>query len=235
MTTPPDKPKPKRRRFQFSLFSLVAFVTVVCTGLGWLAYERQKVQERIAAIAAVKDSGGNVFYDLSRPFRPHWLRPLLGDNSAGEVTGVSFEGTKISDAELAHITSFTKLEYLFVNNTRITDAGLTHMTGLRELRQLSLEGTQVTDEGLKQLSALTSLEGLNVANTKTTDAGLTHICHLTKLQRLSLCGCKISDLGLVQLSDLPNLDRLLIAETSVTDAGVKRLQRMLPELIIVRL
>ena len=40
MTTSPDKPKPNRRRFQFSLFSLGVFVTVVYVGFGWLANER---------------------------------------------------------------------------------------------------------------------------------------------------------------------------------------------------
>ena len=54
---------PKRRWHQFSLLALLILITVISAPLGWLAYERNKVQRRDAADGPAVDplAGKEVF------------------------------------------------------------------------------------------------------------------------------------------------------------------------------
>lgn len=141
-------------------------------GLGWLAYERNEVRKRAAAIEAIEAIGGNVEFDEEIPFRPRWLRPLLGDTSAGEVVEIWFYGGEVTNADLVHLKGLTKLEWLVLDNTQVTDAGLVNLQGLTKLELLYLSGTRVTDAGLVHLQGLTMLESLFLGNTPVTDEGV---------------------------------------------------------------
>src|SRR5437764_984271 len=94
---------PKRRWFQFSLKLLLVGMTLACVLLAWLAYERNEVRRRDTAIAAIEKLGCRIELDSTQPFRPHWLRPLLGGQSTGEVVTVLFFRGNVTDADLVHI------------------------------------------------------------------------------------------------------------------------------------
>jgi Leucine-rich repeat (LRR) protein len=248
----------KRRWFQFSLKGMLVVVTLVAVGLGWLAYERNKVRKREAAISAIEQVGGIVVVD-GEPTRPSWLRPVLGDNSGGGVVEVDFSEVKVTDAGLAHVAVLAELRFLRLNNAQLTDAGLTHLAGLskiesltlsgdhqitnagltnliglKELKDLFLRDTQVTDAGLNFLAGLTKLEVLGLDNTQLTDAGLVHLRGLTKLSWLRLNGTQVTDAGLTHLTGLTALKVLDLFDTHVTDQGVSKLQKALPNLEIIR-
>jgi hypothetical protein len=152
MTVPENKPKLKGRWFQYSLSSLAVFVTLLCVSLAWLAYERNLVRERVAAIEAIEKLGGNVGFDSKKPFRPTWLRSLVGDNTPGEVIEVAIHNPQFSDADLIHLTGLPELNYLYLNKTHVTDAGLARLVKLKKLKVLSLwRSKEVTDAGLTDL------------------------------------------------------------------------------------
>ena len=111
------------------------------------------------AIAAIKKLGGTVNLD----------------KTSGEVVGVTFRGTQITDAGLEHLKGLTSLTTLGLNSTQIADAGLVHLKGLTSLDHLNLTHTQITDAGLEHLKGLTSLTTLDLSRTKITDAGLEQI------------------------------------------------------------
>lgn len=90
---------------------------------------------------------------------------------------IVYDGAKITDAGLAHLSELTALEVLELRGTLITDAGLIHLKRLRKLKALCLEGSQVTDEGVEHLEGLTGLEWLNLMGTKTTDKGRARLYH----------------------------------------------------------
>ena len=170
--------KPKRRWLQFSLKTMLVVMTLASVGLGWLAYERNEVRKRHEAIAAIEKSGGGVRFDVEKPFRPKWLRPLLGDDSAGEVESVGYWGAReaITDAGLVHLRGLTKLKWLYLDrHPQLTDAGLVHLQGLTELEDLGLSDTRVSDAGLVHLKGLKKLERLNLWGTRVTEQGISEL------------------------------------------------------------
>src|SRR4051812_5946207 len=166
---------PNRRWFQFSMRALVSLMTVLSLPLGWLAYERNQVRKRQADIAEFEKLGGFAHFDESQPPHPAWLRPLLGDDSLGELVGMQFFGSPATNAELAPLSRMTRLQSLSLDESQVTDAGLMHLARLTDLRELSLDHTRVTDAGLVHLAGLSKLKTLWLGDTLVTDRGLIHL------------------------------------------------------------
>jgi hypothetical protein len=57
----------------------------------------------------------------------------------------------ITDAGLAHIAGFTKLEKLDLFGMHVTDDGLVHLQGMIRLHSLDLRGTRVSSEAAEEL------------------------------------------------------------------------------------
>jgi hypothetical protein len=249
--------KRKRRWYQFSLRTLLVTTTVASVAMAWLAHERKEVRKREAAIAAITKLGGRIEFDRSQPFRPLWLRPLLGDRSAGEVVTVVLDGdqvtdsglihlagltklrrvkldrTKVTGAGLVHLAARTKLEGLSLNKTTIDDGHLAHLTGLTELRNLDLDRTYVS-AGLVYVARLPKLSCLNLEYSQVTDFQLARLSGLTELKKLNLAYTSITDAGLVHLTGLTKLEELDLRGTNVTDEGADQLQEALPKARIIR-
>ena len=244
--------KPKRRWYQFSLLALLLLTTVISVPLGWLAYERNKVRQREAAIAAIKKRNGSILFN--EPLRSDWLRWLLNDTSEGSILSVDFDNNskdadladvailteieqigffgetpfQVTDAGLVHLANLTKLTSINLDSTQVTDAGLVHLANLTKLTDIHLDDTQVTDAGLVHLAGLKELCTLALSRTKVTDTGLARLAGLTKLEVLELDNTKVTDAGLAHLSEAKQLNRLYLRDTHVTRAGVITLQRKLP-------
>jgi hypothetical protein len=67
------------------------------------------------------------------------------------VIGISFRDSKVSDADLAHMKEFPRLEKLDLTRTAITDKGLRNLKGCKKLQLLILSKTKVTDAGVNEL------------------------------------------------------------------------------------
>lgn len=226
--------KPKRRWYQFSLRAMLVVLTFLCFPLGWLAYERNVVRRRDAAVAASKTLGGRLEFDPSEHSRPAWLRPLLGDDAAGEAVSASFTGTKVTDEDLAYVARLKRLKVLYLCDTQVTDAGLAHLSGLTKLEELVLRQTQVTDAGLVHLAGLPKLERLYLNRTNVRDAGLKHLSKLTELRTLDLADTQVTDAGLAHLTGLTELRFVWLDRTGVTDVGFGELRKTLPKFQLAR-
>jgi len=195
----------KRRWHQFSLRTLLIFVTVLAVGPGsWVIYERTKAQRQKAAVSLLGKQHSEVHSRLS------WMQALLVEDAPGNVVGVSLRNRQVSDADLAPLADLPDLIWLDLDGTPLSDQGLVHLAGLKKLRRLRLDETQITDAGLANVANLTQLETLNLYKTGVTDAGLVHLAGLT------------------------NLETLILQKTQVTEAGVAKLQQALPKLHIER-
>jgi len=233
-------PLNRRPWYQFSLRTLILLLTIVSVPLGWLAYERNELRKREAAIAAIENLGGKVKFDTSQPFRESWLRPLLSDKPASEVVGVSLQrksrmrATLPVDAGLVHFDGLTRLQWLDLDQAKFSDAELVQLARLTELNRLSLRETAVSDDGLVHLKGLEQLEHLWLGYTRVTDAGLVHLAGLRTLKTLDLGYTQVTDAGLVHLHSLTELKELRLHGSKVTDQGVSDLKQALPNLLVRR-
>ena len=121
-------------------------------------------------------------------------RPPGGAEPLGSL---DLDGTKVTDAGLAHLVGLKKLCIADLNDTRVTDAGLAHLAGLKELRSLNLRDRghrrrACPPGGAQEIPSLGSLEtgsptpgsptwrGSRISSTvargtDVTDAGLAHL------------------------------------------------------------
>jgi hypothetical protein len=236
-----DARKPVRRWYQYSLRTLLIFVTLCAFACSWFAVKMQQARKQREAVVAIRKLGGLTAYDYQEtgyPYReppgPIWLRRLLGDDFFANVAWVSFCHTQATDAGLEHLKGLTKLDHLYLTDTEVTGDGLANIAGLTRLQVLYLDGTRVTDAGLEHLKGMSRLQELYLNDTEVTDVGLERLKGLTSLQMLSLHNTRVTNAGLAHLRGLTQLRALSLFGTQVTDEGVKGLQKALPECRIVR-
>ncbi len=231
-----------RRRFQFSLRSLLVLVVVVAVPCSWLAVEMKKAKEQGEAVRAVRDLHGSVHYDYESedpfgtswpPPGPVWLRNLVGHDVLSDVNWVILEGTNVTDADLYQLNGLPLLRVLNLKGTKVTDAGLEHLKELRQLRVLTLDSTKVTNAGLECVEGLTELRNLSLDETDVTDAGLKHLRRLTQLEVLSLGEIRITDQGVKNLqAALPRCSicygprKVYASGTDATDCELADLERV---------
>lgn len=181
-----------RRRFQFSIRSLLVLVVAVAVVCSWFGVKMQQARRQREAVEKASfavydhqfDANGTCLPGPPEPPGPPWLRNLLGLNFLADLRiFISLEAT---DAELRDLKGIlTNLEVLDLESTQVTDVGLVDLEGLTSLGFLDLSGTQVTDAGLVHLKGLTNLLKLWL--------GDTHVSHdgAEKL-RQALPSCRIS-------------------------------------------
>ena len=181
-----------RWRFQFSIRSLLVLVVVVALPCSWLAVEMKKAKKQKAAVEAIVELKASVYYDYlndanfrdPRPLGPAWLQSLLGVDFFARVDRVFFYGSRVTDADLEHLTALNELQLLSFAKTAVTDAGLENLKDANELHDLILVSTDITDVGLEHLKGLRTLRTLDIRHTQVTNEGV------KKLQQ-ALPNCKI--------------------------------------------
>jgi hypothetical protein len=235
-----DKTKHKRRWYQYSLRTLLIFVTLVAIGMSWFAVKMQRARRQREAVELFEKRGHGILYDYQRksysaePPGPEWLRKILGIDFFADVIAIQcFDKYDIqlppaTDKELKVLEDLNRLETLSLMNTYVTDAGLEHIKGLPHLTIIDLCHTKITDKGLEKLTGKTHLRILWLDRTQVTDAGLKHIENLTQLEQLSLNDTQITDAGLEHLKGLRKLSWLFLINTKVTVDGIRKLEKLLP-------
>jgi hypothetical protein len=171
-----------KRRFQFSILSLLVLTVVVAVPCSWLAVAQQQARKQREVIKAIEKAGWMVSYDYeqdpcggwmfdARPPEPPWLHKLLGSDLFANAMGVSFEGSEVTDAAMEPLRRLPRLQSLTLVFASISDAGLENLKRLPQLRCLSFFHTDVSDAGLQHLKGLTQLREVGLYDTKVNDAG----------------------------------------------------------------
>ena len=69
----------------------------------------------------------------------------------GRVTGVSLDGTTVSDDDLAKLASLSLLQGIDISRTGITDAGLSHLEAMPQLRYINAQRTGLSELAVREL------------------------------------------------------------------------------------
>jgi hypothetical protein len=183
-------PTPKLRWYQYSLRSLMIFVTLFACLCSWFAVKMQQAKRQKEAVEKLRGRGYAIEYDYEHVSPvPEWVVKLLGKDflfdvySVGEMISLpmmKFHVPALTDADMAVFDELPRLRTLrfcnnFGNPAKFTDQGLAHLEMLKGLESLDLSGTQLTDAGLKHLKGLTKLERLNLNYTDVTEAGISDL------------------------------------------------------------
>ena len=153
-----------RRRFQFSLRTLMVVMTMLAVWTGWTVSKVKRMQR---AIASVEWLGGFIAYKHqwrdgeflpnARPPASNWMRLLFGERYGAEPVEIQLfacpqmRAAEFTDAEAAAISQLEELTWLVLMDTKLTDAGLRHLHRLTKLGRLDVEGTLVTEVGVADL------------------------------------------------------------------------------------
>ena len=229
--------KRKLRWYQYSLRSLLIFVTLFAVACSWFAVKMGQAKRQREAVEILLKLGGLAEYDCAcdSPYVQHhlpegrppisapiWLQKWLGDDFFTNV--VSLYPRHIADADLEYVTDLPRITAIGLPFNKITDNGLKQIQVLHQLQFLDLQSTEVTDAGLDVFTSFPALRCLYLSNTQITDAGLKRLQGLTEIEELDLGETEITDSGLENIKGLAHLKLLGLDHTKVTDAGLIHLR-----------
>ena len=129
-----------RRRFQFTLGSLLLLTIAVAIPCGRLGEMIREARPQREALLALQNHGCRVVYSSQRT-GPECLSSVL---SVYPVNQLYLSGKRITNADLEQLKHFTNLGTLILEDTSVTDGGLKNLNCLGQLRLLDLNGSRVT-------------------------------------------------------------------------------------------
>ena len=230
-----------RRRFQFSIRSLLVLMVAVAIPCSWLAVNIQHARKQKAAVEAICALGCSVLYDwdpdapddTGDPFRDESNDPFgsdLGKSSRADSLQKrartclcrSFGQDFVSDVVVCDNLTGWQIGH----HAPLCDADVAQLRDLPHLQILSLSDAKISNAGLASLEGLARLTELDLKGTPITDAGLEHLGRLTQLEKLDLSATPITGAGLEHLKRMTRLRVLRFVDTNLTDAGLEHLQRL---------
>ena len=233
-TDQPAAAKPFRRRYQYSLRTLLVFVTLCAVACSWFAVKMQRARRQREAAKAIMKLGGFVGYDYEPtpsgirlqgvPPGLDWLQEILGNDFFSAIVYVNLSNKNIDTdggRRFAVLDNTPSLEA----NTVDPKTGKPHRL---------LEAKSIADTELECLKDLEGLQYLDLSGTGITDDGMKNLAGLRRIEYLGLDGTQITDAGLLITKRMTKLKNLTLKNTKVTDAGVEGLQKAMPNLKIER-
>lgn len=239
-----------RARLGFNRGVVILFIAAELLAAAWAgASEPPSLDERAAALQAIREAGGNAWpdvdklrargesKDLSHVENPLKLvrfraknRPIADETLAAlaafpELEELDLSSSGITDDQLAKLP-LPNLEALDLSKTPVTDAGLEHLRALTKLQALNLSGTAVIGHGLNALKALKDLQSVNLNETPVTDTGVACLAHFPNLSTVALKNTDVGDAALEHLCDNIKVKQLWLAHSQVSDSGLAALERM---------
>jgi hypothetical protein len=143
---------------------------VLAVGAGLVGIDRVREARTRSALAEVRKRGGFYLREEGRRHRPVTCVDL--DSTLVDDAGRVHRRGRATDATLAVLGRFERLQELSLDGADVTDGGLAALRDLRELRRLKLSRTRLTDAGLDHLKGLSALEWIDLRGTRVTAVGV---------------------------------------------------------------
>lgn len=256
----PNTGRRNTRRWQFRLYQLLVFVTILCLTMAWWMNRRSLIRELTANGAATGTDWGAIGsrWDFVNNNVSSGLAHTIAAD--GDVTYITLRGDRFNDDWLPRLRRCPKLDSLHLVEAPISNTGLsvidelpTHLSGVslyscmgvsdgglrylkrqRSISWLHLDAIDLNGEGLRYLVQLPNLTTLGLENcTALNGSNLAHLQECKKLELLYLNGSAIVDANLEVLLKLPSLKEVQLSRTNVTPAGIARLKTAAPQLSVV--
>jgi hypothetical protein len=239
-----------RSLLRFRLRTLLLAVLVICVALGIYV---NRVRQQQAAVAAIRQVGGGVYYDYQcydgnldvdrKSNVPDWLRTRLGDDWFHSVVNVNViyrndaKGTSelapANDEFLAALEDLPRLEALVTLYGPASDDGLRMISRARGLKSITmLYASRVTDRGVEYLAQLKVLESLKLNDSQITDESLRILSQLPRLKELDVQGSRVTNDGLKHISRMHQLESLWVCSLegkcnlAISDDGLVHLREL---------
>ncbi len=188
-----------RRRFQFSIRSLLVLVVAVAVPCSWFATEVRRAERQRHAVETILLADGSVSYD----FAPH--TSILAERREffrdAILDAIPDGGLNIVD------WTFDALGVDYSRRVETVNLGMIYpVSGFSNgYGPVPPPYGRGSDELLSELRSLPDVQRLTVAGPRVTDAGLEHLAALTELAELKLYGTHVTDAGVAKLQQaLPN-------------------------------
>ncbi len=165
----------KRRRFRFSLRTLLIVMLVLCLPLAWVGTVLERTRQQKKILKQFEERATYV------KFRQGYVVEL---NLGGYRT--NGKGLFASRADLIHLKYLTRLECLFLYSPHVIDEDLAHLRHLSRREQLRLNTPHVTDAGMLHVREIAALRRLELVHANLSDSSLDNLKAMTNLERLDL-------------------------------------------------
>ncbi len=223
-----------KRRLLWAIGGIATGALCILLVLLYLAYRQGRIEQEVVADLLSKSPGGSAHVDILPTWRNR-LYELLGIPKP--VTDLFLKGNQITDDNLAKLEYLQHLTLLSLDQCSITDKGIKEIGKLPGLEHLTLfYCNNITDASLNNLATMRSLTTLNISTDSNQVSGCNVYClsALPNLGTLQLVGCLgISDDAVEPLASLNHLDHLDIRGTSISEEGANRLERALPNTMVL--
>jgi hypothetical protein len=146
-----------KRRFTFSTRVLLIVISVLAILFASFGQRMSRELQERQAKSDIQRLGGR--YDCEHSTSlimggwPSRFMAFVLYEDFSHVTGVSLDGTRIVDDDLAVLASLPNLEGLDISGTEITDASVVHLAKLPNLKYVNAHKTKMTNAGVAELKS----------------------------------------------------------------------------------
>ena len=227
-----------RRYFQFSLRSLLLFVSGCALFFSWVGYKCDRARHWMYENTRIQSVGGLLLtkceLDEFGRLRPEPRHSPMPPWLVGRCPWCYFlfndpVGVVISqDIPCETLGKIHEMQYVVFAVPGVTDSNLANLRSLVHLRRLYLDGLRISDRGITYISGMRQLQVLDLRDTHINGGGFPALNGLVELRDLDLSCSDVTDAGLASLPSLPNLRRLRIAacgNCDISDRSVPSLLR----------
>ncbi len=206
----------RRKRYQFSIRSLLILMTLLGGLLAWWGADLQREIRRIQGIHTLLAWGGTVQTVRDPSWRGSFLS-LLGWDAGKRVDSVALSGKQITDESTEILRRFPELRVLRLFECQVTNAGFQNLAPLEKLEHLDIHGTQITDAPLSRLANLPRLSTLVLDGVQLTKTSAVHLGNIHALNSLGLVGGQVDGESIRLCAELPQVAVLVADDTRLND------------------
>jgi internalin A len=219
---PAETPKRKLRWYQFSLRTLLVFVTLFGIACSWFAVKMKQATKQREAVQAIIQSGGRVIYNFEVEFIPESERDMNDDDLASMPSGSMFAIYSPPPPPLGPewLRNWLGTDFLshVISVSVDNDASLEPLKYFPHLQELNI--------GYEMLSMAPGPEGMRKLDSSVIDPKWKILRQLPQLQELSLSASGILDAELDFLQDASQLELLNLGYTPITGKGLIYLRNL---------